>query len=322
MSIATEPAGDVVRASWRVFLSTYEPLRPELYRYCRHLTGSPWDAEDTVQDALARAFVSLALMTEPPQNPRAWLFRIASNLWLNRIRRRDEILSESAMHDAGITQSDVSQASDPRSLREAAGTLLGQLTPQERAAVVLKDAFGLSLEEAAEVLATTPSAIKAALHRGRASLSDPRAEPRAGGVAPQVLDAFCRAFNERDLEALTATLLESATLEYPGFKIEAGADAIRAGTLKGTLLGCPEAGYEVVTPPRCEAREHRGEWLLLWWSGEEVHAVLRTRLDGDHISQFVSYYHAPEVMGEVCSELGVRYRTHGYRPYDQAQEQQ
>jgi len=37
-----------VNASWRRFLDTYEPLRPDLYRYCRHLTRSAWDAEDMV----------------------------------------------------------------------------------------------------------------------------------------------------------------------------------------------------------------------------------------------------------------------------------
>jgi RNA polymerase sigma-70 factor (ECF subfamily) len=44
------------------------------------------------------------------------------------------------------------------------------LSPQERAAVVLKDAFGLSLLEIAEALSTTTGAIKAALHRGRSKL--------------------------------------------------------------------------------------------------------------------------------------------------------
>lgn len=56
--------------SWRSFLETYEPLRPDLYRYCRHLTRSPWDAEDLSQDVLARAFTTLARMTEAPANPR------------------------------------------------------------------------------------------------------------------------------------------------------------------------------------------------------------------------------------------------------------
>src|SRR5580704_8832816 len=79
---------DVVRGSWHRFLDTYEPLRPELYRYCRHLTRSPWDAEDLAQDALARAFVTLGQMGAPHDNPRAWLFRVASNLWMDRLRRR------------------------------------------------------------------------------------------------------------------------------------------------------------------------------------------------------------------------------------------
>src|SRR5438067_665389 len=52
-------AADALRrdleTSWHRFLDLYEPLRPELYRYCRHLTRSPWDADDLVQDALFRA---------------------------------------------------------------------------------------------------------------------------------------------------------------------------------------------------------------------------------------------------------------------------
>ncbi len=69
------------------FLDLYEPLRPELYRYCRHLTRSPWDADDLVQDALFRGFATLGCMNEPPPHPRAWLFRVASNLWIDRQAR-------------------------------------------------------------------------------------------------------------------------------------------------------------------------------------------------------------------------------------------
>ena len=77
----------VVRGSWHRFLDTYEPLRPDLYRYCRHLTRSPWDAEDLSQDAMTRAFVTLGQMGEPPANPRAWLFRVASNLWIDEVQQ-------------------------------------------------------------------------------------------------------------------------------------------------------------------------------------------------------------------------------------------
>ena len=303
-----DPLGHAVNASWRCFLDTYEPLRPDLYRYCRQLTRSPWDAEDMAQETLARVFVTLGLMAEPPHNPRAWLFRIASNLWLNRVRQTRELPST-----FGADVPEPMTNIEPRATREAAGTLVVRLSPQERVAVVLKDAFGLSLEEVAETLATSTGAIKAALHRGRAKLVAPEPE-EATPVAPAVLDAFCDAFNARDLERLTALLLETTTLEYPGFKIEYGAQAVRAGSLQGTLFGCPEGAHEPALPTRCELRCHRGESIFLWWSGDEVHAVVRVEVAGDRIARLHNYYHAPEVMTEVCRELDVPFHSHGYLP--------
>jgi RNA polymerase sigma-70 factor (ECF subfamily) len=305
---ARDLLGDAVKATWRRFLDTYEPLRADLYRYCRHLTRSPWDAEDMAQETMARAFVTLGIMTEPPQSPRAWLFRVASNLWINRTRRTRELL---ATDNANLPEPAIGV--DPRATREAAGTLIAQLSPQERAAVVLKDAFGLSLDEIAETLCTTTSAIKAALHRGRAKLVAPEPE-EVTPATPAVLDAFCDAFNARDLDRLTTLLLDTSTMEYPGFRIESGAKAVRAGSLQGTLFGCADGHHELAAPPRCELRAHRGESIFLWWSGDEVHAVVRVAVDGDRIVRLQNYYHAPEVVSEVCRELDVPFRTHGYHP--------
>ena len=128
------PLDRTVQAAWRDFQTQYEPLRPTLYRYCRHLTRSPWDAEDLVQDTLARAFATLGALLEPPRDPRAWLFRVASNLWIDRVRRSAPALPDAEPRGEGPS----------RAVREAAGTLLVQLSPQERAAVVLKDAFDLA----------------------------------------------------------------------------------------------------------------------------------------------------------------------------------
>ncbi len=306
MSTSDSDIGDVVRQSWRRFLEIYEPLRPDLYRYCRHLTRSPWDAEDLAQDAMARAFVTLGCIAESPPNPRAWLFRVASNLWINQtLRAREAPTADGAVPEAAFT-------SERRAAREAAGTLIAQLSPQERAAVVLKDVFDFSLDEIAEALSTTAGAIKAALHRGRTKLIEPEpGEPAP--IVPAVLDAFCEAFNARDLDRLTALLLDATTMEYPGLKIEDGAKAVRAGTLQGTLFGCPDGDHELLVPPRCEVRVHRGKSIFLWWSGDEVHAVVRVEVAGDRIALLRNYYHAPEVMMEICRELALPFRTHGYR---------
>jgi RNA polymerase sigma-70 factor (ECF subfamily) len=313
-----------VQTSWNGFLETYEPLRTDLYRYCRHLTRSPWDAEDLAQDALARAFVTLGQMGQSPPNARAWLFRVASNLWIDRMRhlRREEPLAiDPPAGDA---------APDPRTTREAAGTLLGQLSPQERAAVVLKDVFDLSLEETAEALSTTVGAIKTALHRARGKLVEPPVD-RAPVPAPAVLDAFCEAFNAGDIDRLTGLLLDTASVEVVGATTQYGPEAARKTVLYGMLFGvsrmltADDSGgidprfFQGVTPtpPRVEARAHRGGWVLVHWyahrDGEAVRALTRVETDGDGVARLRNYFFNPELIADVCGELGIPARSNGHR---------
>ncbi|HEX8796282.1 MAG TPA: RNA polymerase sigma factor [Polyangiaceae bacterium] len=321
MTLASE-----LRSSWHGFLETYEPLRPELYRYCRHLTRSPWDAEDLAQDTMARAFVTLGQMGEAPPNPRAWLFRVASNLWLDRLRRarREEPLGE---------REEGSPAREPIAAREAAATLIGQLAPQERAAVVLKDVFDLSLEEIAEALSTTAGAVKAALHRGRGKLVEPPEASAPRTPAPGVLDAFCAAFNAGDLDRVTALLLDTAVVEVVGATTQYGPEAARRTVLWGMLFGSRRmatadvnGGIEArfmqgVLPsaPRVEAVAHRGEWILLHWhphrDREAVRAITRIEAggDGDRVARLQNYFFNPDFIAEVCAELGVPWRSNGYR---------
>jgi RNA polymerase sigma-70 factor, ECF subfamily len=310
-----------VREPWHRFLEEAEPLRPELYRYCRYLTRSPWDAEDLVQDTLARAFVTLACVAQPIAKPKAWMFRVASNLWLNQARRHRELLDDEAVaRRAGATDADA------RLTREAAGTLVALLSPQERAAVVLKDVFELSLDEIAETLSTSTGAIKAALHRGRGKLAEPPLEP-GGTPAPAVLDAFVDAFNARDLGRLTALLLDTVVLEFPGLHTSYGVEAAAKGPLAGVLHGNPASDRSGIAPqfrngvqpqpPRLELRMHRGEALLLGWfahaDGDAVRAISRLVVEGDRVSAMRTYLHQPEVLAEICAELAVPFRSNGYR---------
>ena len=326
MTTSPDPAPqlvDAVKTSWHRFLDDFEPLRPELYRYCRHLTRSPWDADDLVQDAMARAFVTLGCQDSAPPNPRAWLFRVASNLWIDRVRREREAPGE-------VPEGSTSR--EPRAQREAAGTLVSRLAPQERAAVVLKDAFDLSLEEIAEALSTSVGAVKAALHRGRGKLVEPaRDEAPAAAPSRAVLDAFCEAFNAADLDRLTALLLDTTSIEVVRVHAEYGPEAARRGVFQGMLFGirryltAEQPGgidprwKQGVLPslPRCEVRVHRGEPLLIHWyaheDGEAVRAITRLETAGDRLSRVRNYFFTPDVIAEVCAELGVPCRVNGYR---------
>jgi RNA polymerase sigma-70 factor (ECF subfamily) len=314
-----------VRTSWHGFLETYEPLRTELYRYCRHLTRSPWDAEDLAQDTLARAFVTLGQIGESPPNARAWLFRVASNLWIDWVRRRRH---EGPLADGG---EEPGVATDPRSTREAAGTLLEQLSPQERAAIVLKDVFELSLEEVSEALSTSVGAVKTALHRARGKLVDAPIAAAPTPPAPATLDAFCKAFNAGDLDGLTALLLETASVEVVSATTQYGREAARRTVLHGMLFGVKRmatadvnGGIEarlmqgiVPEAPRVELRAHRGEWVLLHWyahhDGEAVRAVTRLELEGDRVARLRNFFFNPDLIAEVCAELGLSSRSNGYR---------
>ena len=311
-----------VRQVWQRFVDVYEPLRPELYRYCRYLTRSAWEAEDLVQDTLARAFVTLGCSFRLPANPKAWLFRVASNLWIDRARRTRELPGD--VPDQVVT-------TEPGGVdRDAASTLIGRLAPQERAAVVLKDVFDFTLTEVAESLSTTVGAVKAALHRGRGKLRDPDGAPPPRLPTPAALDAFCDAFNDRDIDRLTALLLDTASAELVGVVVEHDPEAMRdpeTGSLAGFLApltwderGGVEPGlldgYRPV-PPRAEVRDVHGEPVIVFWyaheGGDAVRNLCRIETDAGAISLIRSYFFAPDVLAEVCRELDVPFRTNGYR---------
>jgi len=311
--------------TWRRFLETCEPSRTDLYRYCRGLTRSPWDAEDLVQDTLARAFVTLAQMhgQEPP-NPRAWLFRIASNLWIDQRRRSREVQLE-PLEPAGA------HAGEPRAQREAAGTLLGALAPRERAAVVLKDVLDLSLAEIAAALGTTVGAVKAALHRGRGKLGDPPPPEKVAAPSPAVLDAFCAAFDAGDIGRLKALLLDTVVVEVVGASTFYGPDAAR-NVLGGMLFGFrrlaepgARASYDdrfadgalTHEAPRVEPRLHRGRWLLLHWyrhvDGEAVRAVTTLEVEGEGVAHLRNYFFNPDLLLDLGAELDVPVKVNGHR---------
>lgn len=71
-----------LKTAWHRFVDVLAPVRPDLYAFCRRLTGNVWDAEDLVQETLTRAFARWGVTYPPVANPRAYLLRTASNLWI------------------------------------------------------------------------------------------------------------------------------------------------------------------------------------------------------------------------------------------------
>jgi RNA polymerase sigma-70 factor, ECF subfamily len=298
-----------VRTAQRAFFRRIEPVRPQLHRYCRRLTGNLWDAEDLLQETLTRAFARAAESHRRVERVLPWLVRIATNAYLDGWRRPAPVPAE-------LPDAPSADGADPIEVRDALGEVATLLPPQERAAVVLKDVFDLPLAEIAAVLGTSVGAVKSALHRGRDRLGAPEPDRRAALArrpAPDraVLDAMAEAFTAYDIERLTALLLADAVSEVVGKVYEVGAETMRHGSLHHTFVLETDVRY------RAEVHEIDGEPVLVLWetlvdgsAPEAVSDVLRFETADGRVSRMRWYYFCPETITEVASRLGAPARAH------------
>jgi RNA polymerase sigma-70 factor (ECF subfamily) len=207
-------------------------------------------------------------------------------------------------------------------VREAGERLLQRLSPQERAAVVLKDAFDMSLEEIADVLRTTVGAVKAALHRGRGRLDEPEGGAASQRPRPSValVDRFVSLYAAADVAGLVALMLDGGSVENVGCGLEFGrANFPREdGWFNRAVFGHPEWPAELqYSGSRLERAELDGEPIVLGFTTrrgrEALEQVLRIDETDGRIARLRGYAFCPETMREVGERLGLRVRTGLYR---------
>lgn len=284
--------------------------RPALWRFCLGLAGNPWDAEDLVQETLARAFGRLGGVWQ--QAPaRAYLFRIASNLWIDRHRQRER---RPATVELSVETEAVAET-PPVDVEEAMLLLVVTLPPRQRVVLLLHDVFGFTGAETAGLVGSTEGAVKAALHRARATLRALTLQRETAPPAPELppetdttVQAFISAFNRRDASAIAALLAPEAEHEIVHVADEFGRDAIRRGSLAETMA---------------DPRPLHATPLALW--GEEVVAVvtraadetalcdlLRLKAADGRIVRMRTYYFCPELLAFAANTAGIKASDHGY----------
>lgn len=164
-----------------------------VYRLAYRLTGDPHEAEDLTQDVFVRVFRSLDRYR--PGTFEGWLHRITTNLFLDKVRRRQRIRFDALTEELTARLPVRGTGSDPEEVYEMTHLdadiqeALMALPPHFRAAVVLADIEGFSYEEVGQTLGIKLGTVRSRIHRGRAQLRAslehrrPTRQTRAGGVA-------------------------------------------------------------------------------------------------------------------------------------------
>jgi RNA polymerase sigma factor (sigma-70 family) len=157
----------VSRGSERAFATLYERHHQALYRYCLSIVRNPQDAQDALQSALMRALAALRA-SERDLAVRPWLFRIAHNEAVSVLRRRPA--ADRALDDQEPSLLSVEGAVERRERLSTLVSDLQALPLRQRAALLMRELSGLSIEEIACALATSPGAAKQTLFEARSSL--------------------------------------------------------------------------------------------------------------------------------------------------------
>jgi RNA polymerase sigma-70 factor (TIGR02957 family) len=202
------------RDSARVF----DEHRALLISVAYRILGSVTDAEDTVQEAWLRWS---GVNTSDVRDPRAFLVRVTTRLAIDRLRRA-KTLRESYvgpwLPEPILTGRDVAEdVALAESVSMAMLVVLETLSPLERAVFVLREAFGMSYAEIANVLGRRVEAVRQLGHRARDHVQERRSRFDADqSEQRRVTERFLEATSTGDLEGLMAILAPEVTLVADG----------------------------------------------------------------------------------------------------------
>lgn len=299
-----DTGAQTIRTHWFRYLDTVEPIRKELYGYCHKLTGNVWDAEDLVQDTLLKGFGMTARgdfhgESSPVRNVKAYLFRTATNAWIDICRAGKSVrpFSEEQV---------VANDPDPVETADAIGKALSLGSPQEFASILLKDVYGFSLDEIADFIGTTPGTVKSALSRARKKMQEDIVSHPVDPELKDVVNKFVDAINANDADQVVSLMVEQVQIQV----CNVGGGRGRHGNWTEKTIGHIVAEYA----------EHDGVPVVLLFKDnapDELYDVLRLQSDDQMITRIIDYCYAPETLAHVADARGYRCnQTNYHQPWE------
>jgi RNA polymerase sigma-70 factor (ECF subfamily) len=208
----------------------FEAERPHLLAVAYRMLGSRAEAEDAVQEAWLR--YHNAQSGGEIHDLRGWLTTVTGRICLDVLksaRVRREAYPGQWLPEPVVTFDDPAERVTQRQeVSLALLVVLEKLTPEQRVAVVLHDAFAVPFDEVAAVLNTSVSAARQHASRGRRAIAEGQARHTADHAEQRkVLDAFLAAASSGDLKALAAVLApEVVAIGDGGGVVSAGRNPI------------------------------------------------------------------------------------------------
>lgn len=229
----------------------FEDDRRYVWGVSYRMTGSAADADDIVQETFARA---LAHKPDEERPLRPWLTRVAVNLARDQLRRRKRQAYDGPWLPTPLLDDELARVDLPDDapsaearydLKESATlaflVALDELSPRQRAVLLLRDVLGWNVRETAGALDMSEGNVKTTLHRARAAMRDydeGRAsfDEEALARAEQALERFLAAVGSGDEAALLELLAEDARIYTDGGGVYAAARNVVRGARDVTTL--------------------------------------------------------------------------------------
>ncbi len=291
-----------------------EQYRSELTAYCYRMLGSPFDAEDAVQDSFVRAWRNRDRF-EGRSAMRSWLYRIATNVCLDMIKGKERRarpmdlgpavepieanlnvpaeatwLEPIPLHLIATERDPAEVAVANESIRLAFVAALQNLPARQRAVLILREVLDWQATEVAELLDTSVASVNSALQRARATLAKSNAtEPPAPltDADRALLERYVAAFERYDVKALTSLIQEDARQSMPPYDMWlSGRDDIFKWWF-GPGIGCKDS---IVLPAvSANGMPTFGQYKLSPNGGHDPWALQVLELSGGRISELTFF---------------------------------
>jgi RNA polymerase sigma-70 factor (TIGR02957 family) len=231
--------------------AVFAEVRPRLFGIAYRMLGSVSEAEDLVQDVWLRwQTTDRSTVTNPAAYLATAITRLAINVTQSARVRRETYVGPWLPEPVDTSADPLLGAERNEALEFAVLLILERLSPTERAAYILREAFDYPYSQIAEIIGSTETATRQLVSRARKRIVAERRNPVTGKEQRELLSAFVTAARSGDLEALEQLLAEDA-ISYSD-----GGGVVRASRF-------PVVGMSRV------AKYHKA-FAPHWWTDAEV----------------------------------------------------